>query len=156
MALVIYLWQRSLRLVLITTLANLVPVVLGIALFGLFSIPLDLGGAIVAAIAFGLVLDDSAHYVARYCELRRSGYDAGTAVLRTSRELSSVIALTTFVVVASFAILYLAELKIFSDFALLVSFAMIVALITDLYLLPAALARFDQRAYAIARSAIPR
>ena len=138
-----YFYLDSLGLVLVSSLTNLVPVLVGVSVFGILNVPLDLGSAIVAAIAFGLVIDDSTHYLVRYKQLRRMGYDAGSAVLRCSRELSGVIALTTISIVACFMSLLFVELSLFHDFAYLIAVTMIAAMITDLYILPRALILVD-------------
>lgn len=135
---------RSLKLTLIAAATNLVPVLAGVSVFGILNVPLDLGSAIVAAIAFGLVIDDSTHYLVRYKSLRDMGYDSGSAVLRCSRELSGVIALTTISIVACFFSLVFVELQLFHDFAYLIAVTMIAALVTDLYILPRVLILAEQ------------
>lgn len=141
---VFLLYLRSLKLTLISSATNLIPVVVGVSVLGVLNVPLDLGSAIVAAIAFGLVIDDSTHYLVHYKTLRDMGYDAGSAVLKCSRELSGVIALTTISIVACFSSLLFVELKLFHDFAYLIAVTMIAALITDLYVLPRALILVDR------------
>jgi len=138
-----YFYLDSFGLALVSSLTNLVPVLVGVSVFGILNVPLDLGSAIVAAIAFGLVIDDSTHYLVRYKQLRKMGYDAGSAVLRCSRELSGVIALTTVSIVACFMALLFVELSLFHDFAYLIAVTMVAAMITDLYILPRVLILVD-------------
>lgn len=142
--LIFFAMFRSLHIALAGTVVNLIPILLGLAIFGLFGVSIDLGSAIVAAIAFGIVLDDSTHYLARYVELRARGYDLGTAILRCSREMSTVLLATTAAIIVCFVPLFFVELQVFSDFALLMSATMLVALAADIYLLPGLLFLFHK------------
>jgi len=134
--LIFFVMFRSLHLALAGTVVNLIPILLGLAVFGFFDVSIDLGSSIVAAIAFGIVLDDSTHYLARYVELRGRGYDLGTAILRCSRELAPVLLATTAAIVLCFLPLFFVELQLFTDFSLLMTITMIIALAADIYILP--------------------
>ncbi len=127
---------KSFRLAFIGVLVNAIPVFLAISALGALGIDLDLGSSIVAAVAFGIILDDTAHLIFRMRELMRSGYDSSTAVVFAVTGLSTPIFATTCAVSLGFACLFFAEMIPFSDFATVILVAMWGALVTDLLLLP--------------------
>ena len=95
-----------------------------------------MGSAIVAAISFGIVLDDSMHLLYRIKELIGSGYDPDTAVNRALRDLLPPIASTTLAISIGFSVLFFVEVTLFNDFAMLISTTLATALIVDVLVLP--------------------
>ena len=133
---VLWILLKSFRIALIGVLVNAIPVLIAIGALGALNIDLDLGSSIVAAVAFGIILDDTAHLIFRMRELMRSGYDSATAVVTAVSGLSTPIFATTCAVSIGFACLFFAEMIPFGDFAAVMLIAMWGALITDLLLLP--------------------
>jgi predicted RND superfamily exporter protein len=138
----LYALFRSIPLALIGILANALPVMSGLAALGTLGIPIDMGSSVVAAMAFGIVLDDSTHLLVRVQQLVRSGYDPSTAVVRAVADLIAPIMTTTGMICAGFLVLYFAEMRPFSDFATVILMTMISALITDVLILPLLVRRF--------------
>ncbi len=138
----LYALFRSLRLAAVGIVVNALPVLTGLAVLGMLGIPLEMGSSVVAAMAFGIVLDDSTHLMIRFQQLMRSGYDPATAVNRGIRELLPPIINTTGLVAAGFMVLFLAEVRLFTDFATVIVVTMLTALATDVWILPAMVHRF--------------
>lgn len=134
--LVLWLMLRSLPLAIGAVCCNFLPVLIGLSTLGLLGIDIDMGSSIVAAIAFGIVLDDSAHLMFRVRELVRSGYDPFTAVTQGVSDLFIPILMSTIVIVCGFSFLWLAELQTFNDFAVVMVTTLIAALVADVLLLP--------------------
>jgi predicted RND superfamily exporter protein len=133
---IFYLLFRSFRFALIGIAVNMLPVLSAVAVLGLMGTPIDMGSSVVAAIAFGIVLDDSTHLMVRIQRLLKSGYDAGTATMQATRELIGPIVTTTTLVCVGFLILFAAEIKTFHDFAIVMLIALSTALVSDLVVLP--------------------
>jgi len=124
--------MRSWRRVLLAVPANAVPVVLTLGLMGLTGIPLDVASATIATVILGLVVDDTVHI------LQPSRGVALTDSLQiTARKAGGTLLMTTMVLALGFLVLGLAEIRSVVWFGTLTSFAMIVAILTDLLLLPA-------------------
>ncbi|MEM9622241.1 MAG: efflux RND transporter permease subunit [Pseudomonadota bacterium] len=140
--LLLYLMFRSFRLATIGVVVNGLPVLMGLAFLGIIGAPLEMGSSVVAAMAFGIVLDDSTHLLIRIQQLVRSGYDPATAVTRGIRELLPPIVTTTGLISIGFLVLYLAEIRLFQDFATVISVTLVSALITDVWILPLLVRRF--------------
>ena len=140
---VLLLWLfRSLPLALIGIFVNAIPVLSALATLSLLDVPVDMGSSLVAAMAFGIVLDDSTHLLVRVQQLVRGGYDPSTAVIRAIRELIAPIMTTTAAVCAGFGVLFAAEMQPFHDFATVILITMTSALISDVLILPTLVRRF--------------
>ncbi|MBM4203707.1 MAG: hypothetical protein FJ194_06080 [Gammaproteobacteria bacterium] len=133
---------RSWSYAIIGIIINAIPVLSGLALLGAAGVAIDMGSSLVAAMAFGIVLDDTTHLLVRLQQLQRSGYDPATAVLRTVRELIAPVMTTTLAVCFGFVVLFFAEMQPFHDFAMLMITTMFIALIADVVLLPALVRQF--------------
>ncbi len=121
---------------------NVLPVLAGIGVMGILKIDIDMGSSIVAAVAFGIILDDSTHLLARVKRLVKAGYDPSTSVARTIRELAAPIFATTIAISVGFSVLLLAEMQPFNDFAIVILVTLLMALISDLLLLPLLVRKF--------------
>jgi predicted RND superfamily exporter protein len=123
----------------LSLLPNGLPVLLTLGLMGALGIPLDAATMTVAAIVFGLVVDDTIHLLHRYGTARTDG--SAVAALRTSaRETGRRMAITTTVLAGGFLVLCFAQIKSIVWLGLLSAVGIGVALLADLLVLPAVLA----------------
>ncbi|MEZ4431168.1 MAG: MMPL family transporter [bacterium] len=127
---------RSPRLALAALLPTTLPVALNFALMWLLGIPLDLGTCMTGAIAIGIAVDDALHFMDAW---RRE--DPRTTAHGTGRAM----VLTSIVIAAGFASLTTAAFTPTARFGLLAATAMATALLADLLVLPALLARLAPR-----------
>ncbi len=137
------LGMRSLRRVALAIPANLFPVLLTLGLMGLTGIPLDVATATIATVILGLVVDDTVHIL-------RPPDDSANArlsdsLLNSSRKSGGTLLITSFILALGFLVLGLAEIRSIAWFGFLTSFAMAVAIIADLMLLPALACLADAR-----------
>ena len=133
---------RSISFAVIGIIVNAIPVLAGLALLGAAGVTVDMGSSVVAAMAFGIVLDDTTHLLVRLQQLQRSGYDPATAVMRSVRELIAPIMTTTLVIMLGFCVLFAAQMQPFHDFAMLMITTMFIALLADVILLPSLVRQF--------------
>ena len=128
---------RSLRVAALAVPANLVPVLFVLGVMGLAEIRLDVATVTIAAIVFGLVVDDTVQFLYRFrAELRADGDHEG-AIRRTVSGVGRSLAITSLVLALGFSVLGLAEVKSVVYFGVLISLAMVFALLMDLLVLPA-------------------
>ena len=106
---------------------NMVPVALTFALLGWTGIKLDITTVCVAAIALGLIVDDTVHLMH---VLTRHGDDPERV-----RETVSAISWTTLIIVAGFAVMAFAPVLTIRLFGMLLAFAAAVAYVFDLLVL---------------------
>ncbi len=137
------LGMRSLRRVALAIPANLFPVLLTLGLMGFTGIPLDVATATIATVILGLVVDDTVHILRPQAAI--TNVRLSDSLLASSRKSGGTLLMTSVILSLGFLILGLAEIRSISWFGFLTSFAMAVAIITDLMLLPALARLADNR-----------
>jgi len=133
---------RSLKLALIGMAPNLISAASLLGLMGGLGIPLDLMTITVAAITIGIAVDDTIHYIHRFkLEIRKDG-DYLAAMHRCHRSIGRAMFYTSLTIVMGFSILVLSNFLPTIYFGLFTGFAMFIALLFALTLLPALIVLF--------------
>ncbi|GIT98212.1 RND family transporter [Sulfurovum sp. TSL1] len=133
---------RSLKLTLIALIVNIIPIALVFGFMGWLHIPLDIMTITIAAIAMGIGIDDTIHYIHRFqIEFEKDNRYYFT-MHRTSTSIGNALYFTTLVIVIGFSILTLSNLIPTIYFGLLTMVVMVAALTSDLILLPKLLIHF--------------
>lgn len=136
------LLYRSLKMVLIAIVPNLLPLLMLAALLGYFGIQLKVSTAIIFTIAFGIAVDDTIHFMSKLKLELRKEKSFLYALKRTYLSSGRAIILTTLILCSGFLLL------MFSDFlgtfyvGLLISCTLMFALLADLIFLPVLLILF--------------
>ena len=127
MELVLVFALRSIRLALYALIPNILPIAFNLLAMWILDIPLDVGTAMTGAIALGIAVDDTLHFIVAW-------QDEGSisAIQRTGKAL----VLSTIVMTSGFFALLPSTFLPTRYFGLLVGSAMITALLSDLYILP--------------------
>ncbi|UXP31964.1 MMPL family transporter [Reichenbachiella agarivorans] len=136
---------KSWRMILITLIPNLFPIMAIAAVMGFFGIPINLGTSIIFAISFGIVVDDTIHFLSKMREERLSGRSMVYAIKRTIFATGEPIIVTTIILTSGFAIFCFSQFAATFNTGLFVSVSFIVALIADLTLLPVLILYFLPR-----------
>lgn len=126
-------------------LPNLFPLLFAAALLGWFGIELEAGVSIVFAIVFGIAVDDSIHFLAKYRLVRGRGYSVDESLLRTFRETGKALCLTTIVLFFGFLVLLFSNNPPSLTVGILISSTLISALAFDLMLIPSILRWIEKR-----------
>lgn len=132
---------RSFRIALAAIVPNVLVTATVFGIMGWFGIPLDLMTITIAAVALGIAVDDTIHYVHRFLEESRSS-DAADAVRRTHTSVGFAVLYTTIIIVAGFASLVFSDFVPSTLFGLLTGVALGGAFLFDMTVLPVLLARF--------------
>ncbi|MEX2124597.1 MAG: MMPL family transporter [Woeseia sp.] len=135
---------RSLSLALIAIVPNILVTATVFGIMGWFGIALDLMTITIAAIAMGISVDNTIHYIHRYRSEARSA-DAATAIRRTHASVGFAMLYTTVIVVAGFGSLAFSDFVPSILFGLLTGIALSGAFLFDIAVLPVLLARFPGR-----------
>ena len=130
---------RSARYTLIALIPNILPIAATLGFMGWTGIHLDVATVLVAAVALGIAVDDTIHFVFKFRHLRARGRSPEEAVLETLRTTGVAIVTTSLVLTVGFLVLAAAEIKSVAFFGLLLAFAMVVALLAELVFTPAVL-----------------
>jgi hypothetical protein len=135
----VLLASGSWRLSLLAVLPNLAPLVLTVAFMGLAGIDLRISSSIVFAIVYGIAIDDTVHFLARYQEERAAGLSERAATLRTMATTGRAMVFMALVLAAGFSILTFSQFQPNRALGLLMAVTVTAGLASDLILLPALL-----------------
>ena len=131
-----FLLFRSLVLTLIALIVNIIPIGIIFGFMGWLYIPLDIMTITIAAIAMGIGVDDTIHYIHRFKEELNKDGNYPATVQRTNESIGYAIVYTSITVIIGFSILTLSNLVPTIYFGLLTMLVMAAALISNLILLP--------------------
>ncbi|HIJ78427.1 MAG: MMPL family transporter [Desulfobulbaceae bacterium] len=127
---------RSFYLALIAVVPNVLPVVVVLGVLGWLGIPLDLMTITIASISIGIAVDDTIHYVHRFQREFPKDRNYLAAVKRCHCSIGRAMYYTSITITIGFSILVLSNFLPTIYFGLFTGFAMVVALLADLTLLP--------------------
>ncbi|MBL7249140.1 efflux RND transporter permease subunit [Alloalcanivorax marinus] len=130
---------RSLPVALISMVPSLVSAATVLGLMGWIGLPLDLMTITITAITIGIAVDDTIHYVHRFHEEWPVDRDYVATMRRCHGSIGKAMYYTSLVIIAGFSILAFSNFNPTVYFGLLTGLAMLVALLSNLTLLPALL-----------------
>lgn len=133
---------RSPRLGLFSMIPNLLPIGLVLGMMGWTGIRLDPGTTMIAAVALGLVVDDTLHFLHQFKDKMHAGENIHDATRDTLLVTGRAIAMTSVILCAAFWLLLFASFIPNIYFGLLCGAAIALALVANLVVLTAALAYF--------------
>src|SRR5437867_12191793 len=120
-------------------LPNVLPIVVFFGVMGWLGILLNLGTSLIAAIALGIAVDSTIHYMARLNLELQGETDQAAAVVRALRTVGVPIVYTTGALCFGFLTFALSSFVPIQNFGILASLTMVTALGANLVLLPALL-----------------
>jgi hypothetical protein len=106
---------------------------------GWVGIGIEPANAMVAAILLGIVVDDTIHLTLQIRRLVQAGVPMGDAVVTAFKTVGEAVVITSLCLSLGFSMLMFSRWAGLASFGLLASLGIIVALIAELLLLPAAL-----------------
>jgi len=127
---------RSLFLTLIALVVNIIPISIIFGFMGWLRIPLDIMTITIAAIAMGIGVDDTIHYIHRFKEEFYRDFNYIKTIQRTNESIGYAIIYTSITVIIGFSILVLSNLIPTIYFGILTMLVMAIALMSNLILLP--------------------
>ena len=135
----------SSKMVLISLVPNIIPLLVTGAIMGLFGIPLKPSTILVFSIAFGISVDDTIHYLAKYRqELLDTNGTIKKSVYSALKETGVSMLYTSIVLFFGFFIFIASDFGGTVALGLLVSITLLVAMLSNLLLLPALLLTFEK------------
>jgi predicted RND superfamily exporter protein len=138
-ALLLVIQLRSLRLGLLAMIPNLLPILVGVAGMWVLGIPLNPGTVMIAAVAMGVVVDDSVHVLAAYQRHAGVERDASAAIRHAVTEVGRPVVITSLLLATGFLVLTLGSFEPSRQIGQVVALVVGAALLADLLLLPALL-----------------
>lgn len=136
---------KSFRMVFISLIPNLIPLLFTAGIMGYFGIPIKPSTILVFSIAFGISVDDSIHFLAKYRqELKHHKGRIKHSVIEAIKESGVSMIYTSIVLFFGFSIFTASSFGGTVALGLLVSLTLLVAMITNLLLLPALLLSLEK------------
>ena len=130
----------SVKVGLLAMLPNVLPIVIFFGVMGWLGIELNLGTSLIAAIALGIAVDSTIHYMARLNLELPGESDQAAGMVRTLRAVGAPIIFTTVALFFGFLTFAFSSFVPIQNFGILSGVTMATALVTNLVLLPALLA----------------
>ncbi len=143
-ALIMGLLFRNVKMIIISIIPNIIPLLITAGIMGFFGIPLKPSTALIFSIVFGISVDDSIHFLAKYRqELFASKFDVSKAISKSIRETGSSMIYTSIILFFGFIIFVLSEFGGTIALGKLTSITLFFAMITNVVVLPALILQFD-------------
>lgn len=144
-AMIISWAMKSWKLGVISLAPNILPAVMAFGLWGLIDGRIDISASTVAAISFGIVVDDTIHFLSRYRRGRkREALAPAEAISYAFKEVGSALLYTTIVIAIGFAVLTQSAFGFNSTLGLLTAITVVLALVLDFLFLPAMLMTLEK------------
>ena len=122
---------------LMAMIPNMIPALLGFGMMGLMGISLDTDTLLIAPLIIGIAVDDTIHFMTHYrVELIRTG-SISESLKSTIRDVGQAVMFTTMVLGLGFALLSFSDYLGMAKMGFFGSAAIFVALLCDLFLIPA-------------------
>ena len=145
-SLILVLVFKSFRFGLISLLPNFVPAAMSFGLWGHLVGEVGIASSVVIVVAFGIVVDDTIHFLSRYLKARKEeGLSSEEAVRVTFRSVGKALWTTTVVLSAGFLAFAGSGFQVSWALGLLVTITIAFAIIADFLLLPPLLMALDRR-----------
>lgn len=149
---------RSVKYGLLALIPSIMPILFAGGVLSLMGIPLDLGTMIVGAITLGIAVDDTIHFMSRYLKGFRGGASVHESITSAVEESGRPIILTSIIVTIGFGVLAFSNFVPIIYTGVFSAIIITVALVCDLFLLPAFLylidGRNEQKSQGFAKQAI--
>ncbi len=138
-AIILFIVLKSFKLGLLSLIPNLFPVLLNFGIMGAFSIPLNTATALISAVAIGVAVDDTIHFLIEYIKKRKSGLEIPVAVESVIAEKGKAILLSSLILCIGFGTMVTSKFVPTVHFGALSAVIMVTAVIGDLIVLPSML-----------------
>lgn len=137
---------RSPQMILISLLPNILPLLITAGLMGFFNIPIKPSTILVFSIAFGISVDDTIHFLAKYRqELIANKWRIKPSVYAALRETGVSMFYTSIVLFFGFLVFTLSSFGGTIALGGLVSVTLLLAMVSNLLLLPSLLLTFEKK-----------
>jgi predicted RND superfamily exporter protein len=131
---------RSFKMILISLIPNLLPLIITAGVMGFAGIPLKPSTILVFSVAFGISVDDTIHFLAKYRqELISNGWKIRMSVIATLRETGISMFYTSIVLFFGFSVFLSSNFGGTRALGGLVSVTLLMAMLANLILLPSLL-----------------
>ena len=144
-SLILILVFKSVRLGLVSLVPNFIPAAMSFGLWGYLVGHVGLSASVVTAMAFGIIVDDTIHFLSKYLKARRESLPPPEAVRAAFRAVGQALWTTTAVFSLGFLVFASSGFEVSWALGLLVTITIVFALLADFLLLPPLLIAIDRK-----------
>jgi predicted RND superfamily exporter protein len=136
---------RSFKMIIISLIPNLLPLLITAGLMGYLGVPIKPSTILVFSIAFGISVDDTIHFLAKYRqELKANNWRIRKSVINALRETGVSMFYTSIVLFFGFSVFMISSFGGTVALGGLVSATLLFAMVSNLLLLPALLLTLEK------------
>ncbi len=136
---------RSFRMILISLIPNLLPLIVTAGMMGFLGVPIKPSTILVFSIAFGISVDDTIHFLAKYRqELKANNWKIKRSVYAALRETTVSMFYTSIVLFFGFSVFMISSFGGTVALGGLVSATLLFAMLANLLLLPSLLLSLEK------------
>ncbi len=137
---------KSFRMIIISLIPNILPLLVTAGLMGFLGVPIKPSTILVFSIAFGISVDDTIHFLAKYRqELQANNWKVRKSVYGALRETGVSMFYTSIVLFFGFLVFIVSSFGGTIALGGLVSVTLLFAMVSNLLLLPSLLLSLEQR-----------
>lgn len=145
-ALLMALLFTSTRMILISLVPNLIPQIMTAALMGFLAITIKPSTILIFSIALGISVDNAIHFLSRYrLYLKFNNWQIKSSVISALKETGYSMIYSSVVLFFGFAIFITSSFGGTQALGYLISFTLVMALLSNLFVLPSLLLSLDRR-----------
>ena len=127
----------NVKIGLISMIPNISPILIMTTIMVIYDMPLDMFTMLIGAIAIGLAVDDTVHFMHNFRKYEILYNDVDKAVRKTLLTTGRAMVVTTIVLSFGFFVFMGASMSNIFNFGLLTGIAIIIAVLADFFLVPA-------------------
>lgn len=136
---------RAWKVVIISMIPNIIPLIVTAGIMGIFNIPLKPSTLLVFGIALGITVNNAILFLAKYRqEIQKNTWDLKKAIIISLRETGLSIFYTSIILFFGFIMFVFSQFGGTKALGLLVSITILVGMVTNLLLLPALLLSLEK------------
>lgn len=136
---------KSKRMVFVALIPNIIPQIITAAIMGYFGIPIKASTILVFSIAFGISVDGTIHYLAKYRqELQGTNWSIRSSAVLALKETGQSMIYNAIILFFGFGIFALSNFGGTVALGILVSITLLAAMLSNLILLPSLLLTLDK------------
>jgi predicted RND superfamily exporter protein len=136
----------SIRMILISLVPNIIPLMMTAAMMGYIGIPIKPSTVLIFSIALGISVDNAIHFLSRYrLQLKYNNWNIRESAISALRETGFSMIYSSIVLFFGFIIFVLSSFGGTESLGYLIAFTLVVALLSNLFLLPSLILTLDKR-----------
>ncbi len=135
----------SARMIIVSLIPNLIPLIMTAAMMGYFGIPIKPSTVLIFSIALGISVDNTIQFLSRYrLQLKQSKWAIRESVIAAISETGFSMVYSSVVLFFGFAIFVLSSFGGTQSLGYLIGFTLVVALLSNLFVLPSLILTLDK------------